>query len=113
MLYHIYMLFSFRIFGKPPLAHTFTLLEHFEDCPERRERHYAENDAAIEIGNKNGQCARKQAKQKECHPALDTKIILTLDYQWVEKTYHEKGNETDYQTYERHCFNSKFIMHNS
>ena len=74
------MLFPLWILREPPLAHTLTLLEHFDDCPERRERYHAENDATIEIGNKNGQCARKQTKQKECHPALDTKIILTLDY---------------------------------
>lgn len=91
---HTLSFFPLGILGKPSLAHALPLFKHLKDAPERREGNHAEDDAAIEIGDKEGEGTGDDAGNEERPPAAHAEIILALDDKGMEETYDEEGHET-------------------
>ena len=59
--------FTARIFREPPLAHTFPLLENFEDTPERRERDDAEKYRKHQPLHADGSAAAAMPSTRNIH----------------------------------------------
>ncbi len=90
--------FTARIFREPPLAHTFPLLENFEDTPERRERDDAEKYRKHQPLHADGKRCGGDAEHEKHPPRTRTEPILRLDDERMEKSDDKKRKDADRQS---------------
>ena len=81
------------MFREPPLAHTFPLLENFEDTPERRERDDAEKYRKHQPLHADGKRCGGAAEHEKHPPRTRTEPLLRLDDERMEKSDDKKRKD--------------------
>ena len=82
---------------KPPLIHTFALLENLQDTPKRREGRNTKNGGEEDVVDKERQGTKNYAREQKYPPASRPKIELGFDYNGVKKAdYQECGKAHNY-----------------
>ena len=76
--------------GKPSFAHSFALLEYFQDSPEGGECGDAEGGAPEHVGDEYGGGKRHDAEQEEDPPAPCAEVVFAFDYDRMEQSNYKK-----------------------